>query len=176
MWTWLKKLFSGAAAEETRRLPDTYKPTERVIYNYWDGEKMIRADPMVLFKAIMAAGADLWIDIKVSMSEMKDAPKAFDNAVKKIRGIFNVKSLTDGGLTEAETLNLFDSFLVYVEELKKNSKTFPTLPTATSVPLGNSTGASPPTPNTSDSGSTDNVPLTVAPSMSPSEPASPSAA
>lgn len=155
MFSWFGKFWNGEKHEEQQPLDDVYSIDQRVIYTYWDGKKMVKADPMILFKNMMAMGADLFIEIKVSMSDSKDAAKAFDSSVDKIRKIFSVEPLSEnGGLTEAETLNLFDHFLVYVDRLKKNSKTSQISPTATSAASRGSTAESPAMPSTWVSGST----------------------
>ena len=176
MWTWIKDWFINKRPSAVDDVSTAYKPAERVIYRYWDGKETVAADPMVLFKGIMAAGADLFIDLKVAMSPSKDASKALDNSVRKVRGIFKVKPFEEGGLTEAETMALLDHFLAYVDGLKKNSRTYPTSSMATSVPSGPSADGGQPTPNSSDSGSTATAPPTVEPTTSPSGPASPSVA
>ena len=111
-----------------------WSPRQRQIYSYWDGQKKVRADPLVLWKRIAAVGPTLSIDIKVGTSNSKDAAKAQDAAVEKIRAIFQVKPLVEGGLTENEACDLLEHFLAYCDQLKKNLK--PSAISAT-VPLLN---------------------------------------
>ena len=150
---------------------DFYRPAERFVYGWWDGSKEVRADPMVLYKKLMDVGPDVSIAIKVSESPSKDADKARQDLLGYIRRIFGLSSFEDGGLTEIETLQLLDHFLVYTETLKKNTRNSPTSPTATSPPSASSAGGSPATPSTSGSGSTASELPTgdQGPSLPPSE-------
>lgn len=159
--TWLKSWFI-----EVDRF-DVYKPRERLIYKYWDGKKLVSADPLVLYKRMMERGPELSIDIKVSTSASKDAAKAHESLVKGIREVFQVKTLEEGGITDLEAMDVLDHFLIYSEMVKKNSRPSQTL----SAKLEDS--VSPPvdgqaTSNSSDSGSTENAPSTAALTPSPS--------
>lgn len=152
---------------------NVYALGERLIYHYFDGQQMVAADPLVVYKAMMDVGPELAIDIKVSLSPLKEARTANDNLLKNIRKIFNVKPFAEGGLTDVETAGLLDHFLVFCAQLKKNSSpsAISSMPSADS----NATSANgPPTLRTSDSGSTASVPSTAAPEPLPSGPASPS--
>lgn len=111
MFGWFKKKCSY----------DVYQPSERLIYSYFDGQKTVKADPMELYKKTMAVGPELAIDIKVATAPIKGNKEAHESMLKKIRGIFSLKTLHEGGLTEIETVNLFDHFMTYCETVKKNS-------------------------------------------------------
>ena len=143
---------------------DIYRPKERLIYQYWDGSKMVCADPMVLYKRMMAVGPELSIHIKVSQSTSKDAGKAHEALVVKTREIFSVKTLDENGLTEVEAIELLDHFLTYCEHVKKNSSAF--LTSSTSSAPSESSGESPSTGNSSASGSTAEGPSTAEPEPS----------
>lgn len=155
--------------------PDVYHPRERLIYYYWNGAKHVAADPIALYKRMMAQGPELSIDIKVANSASKDAGKAHDALVGRIRTIFDLKPLTDGGLSELESAQLLDHFLVYCERLKKNSSPSPTSSTTT-ADSPTSSPTVPPTSNSSVSGSTANGPSTDGPGPSPMASGSPSVA
>ncbi len=156
---------------------EVYHPGERAIYSYFDGAKMVRADPVVLYKELMAVRGDLWQDSKVAHSTLvkaEDAKRAHDSLIGTIRGIFKVKPLEEGGLTESEAYSLMDHFLSYTDRVKKNSNPSPT----PSTPTGDSSSTSaegPTTPPSSDSGSTENGSSSAAPGPSPSASASPTA-
>jgi hypothetical protein len=170
MFGWLRNLFAG------RNTLDTWNPKERLLFHYFDGKKMIHADPMVVYKSFMEVGPELKADIDVVNfpTPIKGVEKAHEGMITKIRKIFQVETLENGGLTEIEVTDLLDKFLNYCDAVKKNGKPLPTLP-ATSVPSAPSSGGSQPTPNSSASGSTAAAPSTSVPPPSPSVPASPSA-
>lgn len=161
------------------RLPDidydTYSPVERMIYSYFDGQGVVRADPMVLFRRLTAKQTDMRVYSQIGNSKSKDAGSAQEKYLGMVRSIFNVKPFDDGGLTEQETDALLDHFFLYCSFIKKNSS--PTTTTAEGIlePSG------PPTPepaagssegqdtkNTSPSGSSSEGPSTDNPPQSPS--------
>lgn len=168
---WLTSFFWSS--DEDRY--DTYKLSERLIYRYHNGEKEVRADPMFLYKKIMARGPELAIDIKVSESLSKDAGTAHNNLIKTVRDIFDLKPFEQGGLTEIEVARLLDHFLIYVESVKKKGSPTVISPTATSANLEFSSIAVPPSENTSANGSIADVPSIADPIPSLSESVSPSA-
>lgn len=148
---------------------NAYYPGEMQIYSYFDGKQVVRADPMTLYKRVMEVGPELAIDIKVANSVSRDANKAHEGLLKKIRTIFNVRPLEEGGLTEVATANLLDHFLIYTETVKKNSSLL-----STSSILGDSAPSlanGPVTTNTSESGLTANVSSTEGLPQPPSAPA-----
>jgi len=169
MFEWLRNLFSGGD-----RL-DFYKPRQRYIYRYKDGDRVVIADPIALFKAVMEVGPTLEIDLRVAGSISKDASKGHTTAVAKLRQVFNLRSFAEGGATDVEVVELFNHFMVYAESLKKNSPTSATSATATSPTSVPSSAASPATPNSSVSGSIANGHSTVPPVPSPTELALPTA-
>lgn len=154
---------------------DLYHPRDRLIYRYFDGQREVAADPMVLYKLLMDVGPEIGIDMKVAASPSKDAGKAHDKMVQKIRGAFGVLPLKDGGLTDLESVELLQHFLVFVDAIKKNSSPLPTSPGETPAPSAPSSVAGPPTPSSSGSGSTGGGSSTVGPPPSPSGPPPPSA-
>lgn len=155
-FTWLKSLFSKN--KTTEGLIDSYEmylPHERMIYSYFDGQRIVKGDPLVLYKEVMAVRGDLAVDMRVSTSPMKGADIAHSKVVGTIRKIFNLSPLDKGGLSELETIALLDHFLVYTEAVKKNSSPSQT----SSTPTADFTSSSPPNPPispSSDSGSTEN--------------------
>jgi hypothetical protein len=152
MLNWLKSLFVWHNGPV--QLEDVYKPKERLIYRYWNGKEEVAVDPMVLYKRLMDKGPEISIDLKVASSASKDNRKAHDRMIGTLREVFSLESLVNGGLTEQETQDLMDHFLLYVESIKKNSNPTPISVTETSPLTDPSSGASPPTENISDSGPT----------------------
>lgn len=170
MWQWIRSFF--VSPEEPY---DQFRPKDRMIYTYWSGSQTVRADPLALYKKMMDVGPSLAIDMKVANSASKDAGKAHDELVEKIRSIFSVAPLDKGGLTELETVELLDHFLTYVGMVKKNSSSYPTSPTGTSEPSASTSAEGPPTTSSADCGSTASGPSTAEPTPSLQPSASPSA-
>ena len=166
--SWIAFLFRPKPIADDERF-DLYEPKQRLIYKYFNGDKIVSADPMILHRKMMAKAPDLYIDSKVATFPNKDSGKAQVALTKNIREIFGVKPLDEGGLTELETAELWKSFLIYCEWVKKNWNPPPTSPEGTSDPTGPSSGGSPPTLNTSASGSTASEPSSDKPIQLPSE-------
>lgn len=168
IWNWFRK-------EESIPVGGVmYRPKDRMIFGYYDGEKEVLADPMILYKRIMDIGTELSVEMKVMRSKSKGARAAHDSAVAKLRKVFDVKSLEDGGLTEVECLELFDVFINYCDLVKKNSSPTPTSATETSASTRSTSEEIPPTSNISDSGSTKEESSTAMPTQPTSEPVLPS--
>ncbi|RJQ24623.1 hypothetical protein C4577_07590 [Candidatus Parcubacteria bacterium] len=114
MFQWFWNLFGEK--EEI----DGYKPKDRLLFSYFNGEKTIKADPMVLHRKLMEVGTELSLDMQVASSPSKDRIKAQIAMVEKIQGIFSLKKYEDGGLTEVECGELLDNFMDWCNKLKKN--------------------------------------------------------
>ncbi len=127
MFSWLLRLFGRDTTT------DVYRPKERLIYSYSNGEKDIKVDPIVLYKEIMKVGPELAVAIQVAVSPSQDAVKAHDDSMVHIRRIFGIKPYAEGGLTETETAELLDNFLLWCDRLKKNVRNPPTSPPETSA-------------------------------------------
>lgn len=151
MFQWLFSLFSKTNSNDVFC---TYKPEERLIYSYWNGKELIKADPMTLYKKVMSHGAEISIDWKVSSSVSKDAISSHSNLIKRLREIFEIPPFQSDGLTESELIDLLDHFLSFVNIVKKNSSISATLPNSMELSLTSSETESP-TTNSSDCGSTE---------------------
>jgi len=173
-FSWLASLFKKPTSVDDERY-DLFRPKQRLIYHYFNGNKVVSADPMILHRKMMAKAPDLYIDSKVATFPNKDSGQAQINLTKNIREIFGVKPLDEGGLTELETAELWKSFLIYCEWVKKNWKVPPTSPTATSATIEATSAGNQPTSNTSASGSIASEQNTAEPCPSSSEQASHSA-
>ncbi len=156
---------------------DLYHPGERKTFTFWKGEKEKWAteDPMVLYGRLADIGPELDADWKLARSISKNADIGYKSVVASAREIFQVKSLSEGGLTELEVFELFGKFVAYFGGVKKNTQATAT-PTPETSPTTESVSATdPPTKPSSASGSPDNGPSTASPAPSPSVPESPSA-
>ena len=178
MFSWLVSLFKR---KPTLKEMSLYTEEERLIYSYWNGEKIVKADPMVLYKKLVTIGPDLEADMLGARSKSKKAMEYHDGVIKKLRNLFGVKSFEEGGLTEQETLSLYDHFQDYVGVIKKNGnpsatsqeETSPDTSASTPPSTEGSSTPSPPTPSSSDSGSTEKESSTNSPKQSTSVPETP---
>jgi hypothetical protein len=164
------------------RTLDVYHPTERVIYRYFDGVKLVAADPMVLYKKYCDVCGDLSAAAAVARSPLKDARKAHTEMMELIRGIFDLPAPPaddpkdcSKSLSEVETEELLTHYLTWCHEVKKNSNPPPTSAGGTSPTTEFSSGDDPATSPSSASGSTTAAPSTDAATPSPTEPPSPAA-
>lgn len=152
-----------------------WSPQEREIYTYFDGTKLVKGDPQLLYRAMMEVGAELSVDIAVASSPSKDWRQAEDNAAKKIRGIFNLKPLEEGGLSTPELANLLKHFWSYCESVKKAESPSRTSSASTVAQTPTSEDAKSPIAPGSPSGSIASAASTAVPVLSPMEPELPSA-
>jgi len=164
---WLLSFFYAPATDD----PGLFQPAQRRLYRYFDGQGMVTADPMVLWKRVLDVGPELNRAWRLSNSPSKDARSGYEDLLKSVRSIFNIKPLEEGGLTEGESTALLNHFFTYCGEVKKNWNLSQTTP-----PSMDSTAsfANPlPTTNTSDSGSTGSGSNTEPPTSSQPGPALP---
>ena len=158
---------------------DVYRPEERYIYHYWDGSRMVAADPLELYKRVSGIGTELSIDMKVAQSESKASKDAHASMLDKIRAIFDIAPPVSpidctGTLSQIELVDLFDHFMLFAEGVKKNSRKSPTSFTAILPPSKPSSNASQAISSSSGSGSTGEGPSTDGPARSPMGPPLPS--
>lgn len=154
---WLKSLFSKKAVIDEADRFDVYKPSDRMIYEYFDGKQQVRRDPIVLYRKISEVGQELSVDIRAANSKLSNtiAMKGHESVIKKVKTIFGVTSFEEGGgLTEVELMSLLDHFLFYCDAVKKNLNPLTTSQTEVSSPTEPTSAETPPIVNTSDSGST----------------------
>lgn len=159
MFGWLGRLF--------RKTPKEVHPLEtRLIYSYWDGtwvdgkKRIIKADPVELYKRITEVKMELGIAIKLSRSIHKDAPKGHTTLVEKIRTIFNIPPMKNGiecdnTLNDTEAAELLNDFMLFCNDIKKNWNPTSTTVKETSEATESTSDDIPPTENGSVSGSTE---------------------
>lgn len=152
MFTIIKKWLRGAfGGNGHAQVEPAYSRREQLIYVYHDGEKEVRADPMVLWNALMEVWPDLITDMKLANSQHSKARMGWDSQVARVRKVFSLKSFVEGGLTETSSMAVLYDFWAWCEELKKNYPPTPTSPGATSPTSAPTSAESPPTSNTSGS-------------------------
>ena len=166
---WLLSLVSKDEPKTEEQF-DLYMPEEKMIYSYWDGSKLVTADPMVVYRRLMEKGPELNVDMMVATSPSKDADNAHVLMLEKIRYIFDVKPLeNNNGLTEEHTIGLLNHFLTYTETLKKNLNPSPISSPVVEEEVSKELPEEiPPIENISVSGSTEKEPSTDMQEPSPS--------
>lgn len=170
MWRWLKTWFS-----KRDELPEAWRPAERAVYEYFNGKKMVRDDPLEIYRRLMNVWPILQSNLNAASTVSKFADRAWDEALSQLRGVFRVQPVVDGGLTSSELQDLADHFVVWCDRVKKNLRplrtSFPPVPASTPVSSGDVGSA---TSSSADSGSTAAEPSTGIPPPSPGESPSPS--
>ncbi len=153
-------------------------PAPQPAVNYLTVEKPVHRDPLAILAALMTADVDWETDLRLMMSDPNpdDPPEgramiiraSFDSLrriVAAIRGAFGIKPTVEGGLMDAECLDLRAKFVGWLMELKKKDSGTPTLPSPSRAVWG----PSPTTPSTSPSRSTSPAPCTGPPTSLPPE-------
>lgn len=113
---------------------EMYRPRERLIYRYNDGVKDRRADPMVIQRELAKCEA-LDLEIKCLGLQTPEAAlrslEAVGNVTGYVRTAFSLPLFEDGGLSEAECIELLNDFCLFVADLKKKASSSPTCSTPT---------------------------------------------
>ncbi len=160
IWNWLFPPKADRWEELT-----IYKPKQRFIFTFFDGEKMVKRDPLHLYKTLMDKHAIISSDYKMSISPSKKAHEGHVNMLKGMREVFGVKTVDENGLTDVEVIQLYTQFLEFSEEIKKNlPPTPPAVPPSETSPSSSGEGQT--TPSSLASGSTEKCPSTSSPTQS----------
>lgn len=102
----------------------------RFIFVYWNGQKIIKGDPMVFWRALQQHEDYREDDFKLIQVEgLRNA--IFGKLAGVVRNVFGIKTAEDGGLTELECLDVLRSYIEYSGFQKKSGEGMPTLPTTT---------------------------------------------
>lgn len=95
----------------------------RDIFQFWDGQHDRAVDPFEILRGI---------EHDPEFSPEKEAQfiaaghdDSIEKAVRCVRRVFNVKHFNDGGLLEAECLELLEAFYDFLAALKKNTSPSP---------------------------------------------------
>lgn len=124
MLKWLKRFWS--------------RDHQRDIFGYWDGTARRRADPLALARELERQCKDYTELLKVLRTPEADVPPgdalaetrtikeaAASKLVEATRAAFGLKPLEEaGGLTEAETVGVLTSYLLFMEELARRAEAF----------------------------------------------------
>lgn len=113
-------------------LEATLTDRERGIFDYWDGKRHRRADPMAVLRSLNDHPEfDLASTPQLAESGALEAVKITCDAS---RAAFGIKTLDEGGLTEVECIDVMVAFFDFCAALKKNSRAMPTSPEPTELP------------------------------------------
>jgi hypothetical protein len=104
---------------------------EGYVFNYFDGEKAVTADPSLIFDKLLNDPDIDFIGEWQDMNQIKDPDQrrdCYSNLVEVIDRAFDVKPLgKDGtGLTLAERWILAEEFITWINDVKKKLSVFPT--------------------------------------------------
>ena len=104
------------------------KRAKRDIFHYWDGAAERGIDPMTALRALTSHPTFIPVRHLKELSDpdTKISDEASAICVKAARDVFHVDPWAEGptqdfGLTEMETMQLLERFMLYIEELKKNA-------------------------------------------------------
>lgn len=166
-WNWLRGVKPSGA----------YAPEERLIFTFFNGVKEVQADPLRLWRRVMAQAETLRISAKLANSASKDADQGAVTLAKTCREIFAIPEESTeidatGTLTDDQVCAVFDRFMTYIHDVKKKSKSTLTLPNSSAATTTTSPTAQP-TNSSSASSSVATVPTCVVPQPPPSPTASP---
>lgn len=114
-----------------------FKPKERNIFKYHNGEKVVGIDPFLVQKKMgLNEECDFETDFKLLELADKTSLEAFDRLVKAARVAFNIKDFSvddndaETGLMDLEVMELLVDFGNWVGELKKKQEQPPSNPNA----------------------------------------------
>jgi len=98
----------------------------RFIFSYWNGSKIVKADPMVLWRSLQQHADFSEADFRLmKVDALRDS--LVHKLANVVRDVFDIKSPDDGGLTELETLEVLRSFIEYTGFQKKSGEPMQTL-------------------------------------------------
>lgn len=134
MLSYIKSWFKKDELYEDFNELDLYTEDERLIFSFFDGQKVRKVDPLPLFRRYLDISTDLEADFQAFESPIpnKFAPQAYLNAIGRLRKMFEVEPFDKGGLTEIELRRTFDEFMIFCQIIKKKSKEFQTSQEGTS--------------------------------------------
>jgi hypothetical protein len=100
----------------------------RFIFSYWNGSRIVKGDPMVLWRSLQQHD-----DYREEDFKLMKVPALREELIGKIaavvRSVFNIRLPNDGGLTELECFELLRAFIVYTGFQKKSGDLTQSLPT-----------------------------------------------
>lgn len=107
------------------------RQTDRGIFRFWDGQQDRAVDPFEILRAI-ENDPEFSLERDGALLVVGD-DDSIQKTVRCVRRAFQVKEFSQGGLLEAECLELIERFYEFLSSLKKNISASPisSRPTAT---------------------------------------------
>lgn len=131
----------------------------RAIFAYWDGQRLVKDDPMRIFRALLVHPEFDWKTHPQLVDDYDRNPETHRErniTLKAVCDVFQVQSLCPEiptGLTEDELLQLLWNFSAYCNQKKRMPNPSPTPPESTDSESSKPVAESP-TNSCSDCGST----------------------
>jgi hypothetical protein len=147
MLRWLRRLFG-------KRDALGYADADREIFEYWDGQRVRRGDPLAIHRTIICAPEEefnIKVDPKAARVPTPEGLLATGRMAAIVRKAFDVKSVDEGGLTDGECIRLFVEFGALIRVLEDDARPLASSPRPTAAAAG---GGDLPTPFSADSPST----------------------
>lgn len=109
---------------------------QRAVFRFWDGAKMRRIDPMVVYYALCEHPEFDWekTPLLIDVDDTQIMLPAMQMTAAAVRSSFLVGSLEQGGLTDGECVQLLTAFNRYMLALKKSASPLATSPESTEPP------------------------------------------
>jgi hypothetical protein len=102
----------------------------RFIFVYWNGQKIVKGDPMVFWRSLQQHEDYREDDFKLIQVEgLRN--QIFGKLSGVVRDVFGIKTAEEGGLTELECLDILRSYIEYSGFQKKSGEEIQTLPSTT---------------------------------------------
>lgn len=153
-----------------KRLPSFERPDRRNIFQYWDGTRKRRGDPLDIQRKL-DLHPEYRYDVHPALAQDGD-PEAVEICLDAIQVAFDLPAFDEAqGLTIDEKVNLLVAFGRFIEAVKKNIWHLPTLRVPTDATSNEST--EPTTSNSSGSQSSKTEPKSEKSTASDAESKSP---
>ena len=130
---------------------------EREIFKFWDGMADRKIDPITAWRALInhkeinfAEECDMLVNDKIAEEIRSEATLSLIDLTREVFDVPAYDGHTDTGLTENETTELLNDFILYIDSIKKKLEILP----ARSRPSGSNGQETSTTKQDADSSST----------------------
>ena len=108
---------------------DVIAESARRIFHYWTGSGKSSADPIEVYHRLMEHAE--FVPERHGQGVDEGDAESTRITCDAVRQAFGIKPLADGGLTIGELLELYSTFCIYIEDLKKSTDHLLTSPSPT---------------------------------------------
>ena len=106
----------------------------QLVFRFWDGRENRRADPIVLWRDLLAH--EDYNDDDFKFLEIENLRLKYVGKISAVtRDVFSIRKVEEGGLTELECVQLLRAFRLYAGIQKKSGDQQLTSPTALDTTL-----------------------------------------